>query len=154
MKETKICAKCKKQFITYHKGKYCGYDCYWTARWGNKGKCKVCGKKARFRYCSDKCVRDFWNKNDYHLRKKQRNWEQKMKIIEQLGGKCKNCGFSDHRALDINHLDRNKKEIPKHRSYTWQRRLKDWKKNIKTIELLCANCHRIHTWEQMGYGKH
>ena len=21
------------------------------------------------------------------------------------------------------------------------------------LELLCANCHRIHTWEQMGYRK-
>ena len=75
-----------------------------------------------------------------------------MKLIEQLGSKCSKCGFNDCRAIDINHIDRTKKLIPMNRHFTWSNRLKDWEKDPSNLELLCANCHRIHTWGQMGYG--
>jgi thymidine kinase len=76
-----------------------------------------------------------------------------LEIIKQLGGKCNKCGINDIRVLDINHLDPTKKTKYKNKMQTTARRLKDWAKNIKHLELLCANCHRIHTWKQMKYGK-
>ena len=157
MKQTKLCKKCGKKFITYHNCRYCSRDCYWLSRWGKENECKVCGKKLKenqFRYCSKECRRTFWDKNDYHLRKKKRNWEQKLSLIKELGGKCIICGNRDIRVLDINHKDRDRKKRPKRLCYTWQRRLKEWKDNKDNLELLCANCHRIHTWKQMGYGKY
>lgn len=69
------------------------------------------------------------------------------KRIEELSG------ATDIRILDINHIDRKLKKRPKKLQYTWQRRLKEWKQNKKNLEILCANCHRIHTWLQMGWGK-
>jgi 5-methylcytosine-specific restriction endonuclease McrA len=81
-------------------------------------------------------------------------WREKLKVIKKLGGKCKQCGITDYRVLDINHIDRLKKNIPLKRNYSWEFRVKDWQKNIENLELLCSNCHRIHTWEQMDYGKY
>lgn len=155
MRKTNQCKRCKRPFVTYKEGKYCSRRCYKIGRYGKRITCKICSKKLthdQFVYCGERCRKTFWDKNDYHLRKKKKYWDDKTKLIKELGGKCKKCGISDIRVLDINHKDPKKKTIPKDRAFTWQRRLKDWKKNKKSIELLCANCHRVHTWKQMGYG--
>ena len=81
-------------------------------------------------------------------------WKTKLALLKELGGKCRNCGITDIQVLDINHIDRNKKERPPKLQYTWQSRLKEWNKNKNNLELLCANCHRKVTWIQMGYGKY
>lgn len=80
------------------------------------------------------------------------NWRKKLELIASLGGKCSCCGFSDVRALDIDHIDPSKKVRHKSRGYNWSRRLKDWRSNHGNLRLLCANCHRLHTWEQRGFG--
>jgi len=152
----KTCENCKKEYNVFpcHKdSKYCSKDCYISKRWGQK-TCKFCNKKIiGRRYCNEKCQRGYWNINDYHLNKKKRIWDRKMEIINKLGGKCIKCGIDDFRILEINHIDRSKKKRPQNRQYNWTRRLKEWNENIDNLELLCANCHRLHTWEQMGYGK-
>lgn len=153
MREVKLCKTCGKEFETYYKGIYCSDECYRLFRWrNNDGKCKLCGKIAKFRYCSSECRRDFWNKNDYHLNRKYRMWERKMALIKELGGRCSSCEEDDFRLLEINHIDRSKKVQPKHRCYTMWNRLREWGNNKSNLQLLCANCHRRHTWEQMGYG--
>lgn len=152
------CNYCNKQFLTYHKGKFCSRGCYSASRWATE-HCKQCGVKTGMRrFCNLKCQRDYWNKNDYKLIKKKRHWERKFEILKKLGNRCIVCGESDYRVLDINHKDRTKKEKPKHKnkfsmsfSYNTTFRLKEWTKNIDNLELLCANCHRRHTWKQMGY---
>ena len=156
MTQTKNCERCKKEFkrYQYRESKYCSMDCYLLSRWSGK-VCKNCNKESKFRYCSTKCQKDYWDKNGYHIYKRQQRFlDRKLEIIKSLGGKCKNCGLDDCRVLDINHIDRSKKQRPKKQGYTWTFRLTEWKKNIKNLELLCSNCHRIHTWKQMGYGSY
>lgn len=156
MKNTYICKKCGKQFVCYHNGKYCSRDCYWNSRWSKNKTCKTCGKKlitGQYRYCSRECMKKYWDKNDYHLNKKKRMRDRKIEIMKLLGGKCVKCGNTDFRVLDINHKDKNKKKRPPKLHYTMSNRLREWSKNISNLELLCANCHRIHTWKQMRYGK-
>jgi len=154
---TKNCIVCGKQysakgkFVTIQESQYCSRKCYLQTRWGAE-KCKFCGGKSKTTYCSDKCRNDYWNKNDYHLQKKPLFWKKKKEIINELGGKCKKCGISDIRVLEINHIDRNKKERPPKLNYTNGNRLSEWRRNMNNLELLCANCHRIHTYKQMGYG--
>lgn len=165
----KLCPKCRLKICEYCGGtfdvsywgkkrwseaKFCSSKCYFNSRWKTTDFCKNCGKKIiRGRYCSQLCSKTYWNKYGYHLHGKKRFWDKKIKLIQELGGKCVNCGYSDIRALDINHIDRQRKKIPKKRQYTTLRRLKDWRENKGNLELMCANCHRIHTWVQMGYGK-
>jgi len=152
----KKCLFCNQPFIKNRlSSKHCSRECYLKSRWVGIKNCKYCGKKLKkkeLRYCSKKCRRLYWNQNEYQLTKKKRIWERKKEIIGKLGGKCTDCGNSDLRVLDINHIDRTKKTRPKKGQYSWQHRLKEWESNMGNLELLCANCHRIHTYIQMNYG--
>ena len=153
MKKTKVCLNCGNSFITYKDGMYCSLPCYYKDRWSQGGKCKACGKPTQLRYCSRQCQRDYWNKNDYHIYKKKRMQERKKELIDYLGGCCKLCGNNDIRVLDIHHKNSTLKKRPPHLHYTVGNRLREWDKNKENLELLCANCHRIHTWEKRNYGK-
>lgn len=155
-----ICGYCKKEFVvsSYYlkkgRGKYCSKDCYLKARFGT-GKCQLCNNPSEYRFCSDKCRKDYWNKNEYKIYKKSRYWEDKIKLIETLGGKCSKCGCNDYRVLDIHHINPDTKHrLPKgDYTWSWQRRRADWKANEGNLILVCANCHRVITWEKRGYGK-
>ena len=133
-------------------GHYCGQACYLAHRWAKDGKCVGCGEPCKTRFCTPECQKSYWDKSGYKVHKRRRNWERKLALVAGLGGKCAKCGFGDHRALDINHIDPTTKMRPKDGHYNWSRRFADWKANRGNIELLCANCHRLHTWEQRGFG--
>lgn len=70
---------------------------------------------------------------------------RKRKLVDELGGKCVDCGYSAHlAALDFDHVD------PKTKSFNIGQKLS----NSPYYELLeearkcvirCANCHRIKT---------
>jgi len=164
MKKNRVsfnCEYCGKEFDvpfseTYRRKagvKFCSTTCYHASRWGHTGTCANCGNPAETKFCSPDCQKDFWNKKGYELQKKRRNWERKLALIRELGGKCAGCGIEDIRVLDIHHIDQTTKVTPQKRSYNWTRRFADWEANTGNLEVLCANCHRVHTWEQMGYGQ-
>ena len=61
--------------------------------------------------------------------------------------KCGKCGFSHPAALDFHHTDSSKKEFSLGStglSVSKERFLKE----IQKCEILCANCHRIHHYEE------
>lgn len=60
------------------------------------------------------------------------------RAIHALGGKCRRCGFSDTRALQIDHVNRNKR---KESSYAAARKVLSG--NTTDYQLLCANCNWI-----------
>jgi hypothetical protein len=86
--------------------------------------------------------------NHNHLQRKYRN-KIRMKIIELLGGKCVRCGFSDIRALQIDHV--NGDGYKDRRRYNcdvkYRKTLKEIKDGSKRYQLLCANCNWIKRWE-------
>ena len=157
---TKICEHCSKEFqihayrVKNGTGKFCSQVCYLSARWGKNQPCKQCGTPSEYRFCGDRCRKDYWNKNGFAEHKHPRNWQRKLELIDALGGKCVSCGEANHRVLDIDHIDPSMKLRDKGRTSVWSYRFRDWKANAGNLRLLCANCHRIHTWEQMGYGIH
>lgn len=152
----RICVGCHKEFYVYggikrhQKAKYCTLGCYLNHRW-KANKCKECGRPSDTRYCSDLCRKAFWNKNDYVLRRRRQKFhEKKLEIFRNLGNRCKRCHNKDIRVLDVHHINSTWKRKPKdiRRTYTWSFRLKEWKENMSNLQLLCANCHRIVTWEK------
>ena len=136
-----------------YKGIFCSHECFIKYRWGRSsiGKCKFCGEKTETIFCSKKCRDNWWNKNTWTTYRKKKFWNEKIKLLKELGGKCIKCGINDIRVLDINHVDRGKKFKVKNRNYAFQTKLRDWKKNKGNLKIMCSNCHRIHTWEQLDY---
>lgn len=62
--------------------------------------------------------------------------------------KCCRCGNNDFRVLEFDHKDRLQKDFcigfGMARGYS----LEKLKKEIEKCQVLCANCHRIKTWEE------
>ena len=78
-------------------------------------------------------------------------WERiRMETLEYLGGAfCKKCGFSDWRALCIDHVngdgyvDRKNSKISNPQTYLKHIQAK----NGKGYQVLCANCNKIKVHE-------
>jgi len=87
MKQTKICRKCKKEFVTYSKYKYLCKKC---------SVCKICGDKQ---YGNHLCL--------YHYQRERKGLSLNPKCVEcgdSLGkGKQKFCGNKCYKknAVDI-----------------------------------------------------
>ena len=152
------CLNCGKQYykpqciIDKRKTKYCSRDCSYTYRFKGTGKCKLCNKDISVGiYCSKECKNKYWDVTDYKIRKKDLHRRRKLELVKLLGNKCIKCGIDDIRVLDIDHIDPSLKVRPKNLHYPLNRRLKEWYDNISNLQLLCANCHRIHTWKQRNY---
>jgi hypothetical protein len=67
-------------------------------------------------------------------------------VIEHLGGKCVSCGFSDHRALQFDHL----KEVglTHLRSQTWRKYHQEILNDTQgRFQLLCSNCNWIKRYD-------
>lgn len=70
-------------------------------------------------------------------------------LIQALGGKCVKCGYDmDLRALQLDHINNDGKDDRRrigskiHRYY-----LKNLEEAARVIQILCANCHAIKSWE-------
>ena len=86
---------------------------------------------------------------------------ERLKLLELWDSRCVRCGYNEnHRALEIDHingdgyLERNQKEYRgSGRNYTgWRKMLNDPDVKLK-YQVLCANCHRIKTFENNEHRK-
>jgi hypothetical protein len=73
------------------------------------------------------------------------NENRRLKLIHELGGCCCKCGFSDWRALQIDHIHGNGFKEREHRnSPKYYRKVLE---NPDEYQLLCANCNWIKRYE-------
>lgn len=155
MKEI-VCNECSEKFSVYGKrsliAKFCSMKCYISNRWDNGKSCLECGKDIiGKRFCTDECRISYWNKraSAYGEKRRKKYWKEKIAILDSLGGKCVQCGNSDVRVLDLDHIDSSKKQYKsEYRSAKTPLRLRLWREEIKNLQILCANCHRIKTHEE------
>ena len=85
--------------------------------------------------------------------RKKRHYENRNEIIKLLGNKCIECGFSDVRALQIDHVRGNgskeRNQFRKKSPYAYYRDiLREIKDSSKDYQLLCANCNWIKKIEK------
>lgn len=124
-----------------------------------KRKCKLCGEekniydfasagtisgKRYFRYKCIPCYSKFKGIRKSAIR------DQYYEI--KKSSRCCICGNDDFRVLEFDHIDRSKKEFCVSNSIQRGCSLEKIKKEIDKCQVLCANCHRIKTWEE-GIGK-
>jgi len=93
-------------------------------------------------------------KNRENLYKAQKRYRIKIRenLIEFLSkSKCSDCGETDPRVLDFDHIKSSNKfkDVSKMRSghYSWKAILLE----INKCEIRCANCHRRKNYSQFGY---
>lgn len=93
------------------------------------------------------------NKEKINAWHRERKLNMKFKVLEQYGTACKICGFSDYRALQIDHINDNGAEERKSlggqnfsgwRFYEWLI-ANDFPEGYQT---LCANHNNIKQWEK------
>lgn len=90
---------------------------------------------------------------------KQRYRLRRRLILSRMGGKCVKCGFADWRALELDHVNANpQRDMSSNRSRGGHRgsdhelfkRDRDGTLG-EVYQLLCANCHKIKTWQEGDY---
>ena len=108
-------------------------------------------------YCKPGCRTMAYNKNNPEQARKnaektaerqKKNYKQRREYLDAYKAEkgCCNCGFSNPIALQFNHID------PQQKSFQVSEGLagRPWKLILQEIEkcnVMCANCHAIHTYE-------
>ena len=97
--------------------------------------------------------RERWVKNRKKLNKQRNKYriELRKKALKRLGNKCVKCGFSDWRALQIDHIYGGGTKERQHVNprtvckIIIEKPKEEWE-NI--YQLLCANCNSIKKYER------
>lgn len=88
------------------------------------------------------------NREKYRTLNKKYHDELRLKVQKVLGGCCAHCGITDHRVLEIDHIDGGgRQEQLLIGVYGIRKKIL---KDSTGYQLLCSNCHTIKTWHEEG----
>lgn len=93
------------------------------------------------------------------IKKYKNEWRKnnRLKLIALLGNKCIKCGFSDIRALQLDHInndghiDRKKFKCVQNYYFYYCKHEEMARKNL---QVLCANCNWIRRYECKKHNQH
>ena len=94
-----------------------------------------------------------WNGGKLAQRERALNFlrNRRMMVLKTLGSVCAKCGFSDARALQIDHIDGGgyieRKDKTKTRTTYHKRVMESFLAGENKYQLLCANCNWIKRFE-------
>lgn len=110
-----------------------------TARDGRQWACRPCNSQYH---------KDNWDRHmsQIRARRKRIRRDNREKVQAYLATRsCTDCGIADPRVLDFDHLRDKRGNISRLRlSYDWS----VIEAEIAKCEVVCANCHRIRTYER------
>lgn len=122
---------------------------YWLKKYKLKtSKNKYNKKENQICRCGESNLKNFypykvgWCKACHNKYVVKRMKENRIRAVDYLGGKCKECGYNRcNCALDIHHLDPSKKDenFVRMRGWGWNK----IKKELDGCILLCKNCHAL-----------
>lgn len=162
---------CKEKWWNKPKDKIWLHNYYTGAKWKkyrkeylSRPEIKDRCKKYQHEYSQRPEVKERINKKrrDPEYREKLRASARKSvtrgreklrrEIFEILGSRCTRCGFSDVRAIQVDHINGGgRKEIASfgNQIYRYYKYLLSYLKedNKNKYQLLCANCNLIKAWE-------
>jgi hypothetical protein len=83
---------------------------------------------------------------DKELHRQKQAYKQKLVEIKEASG-CTDCGENNPIVLDFDHLKDKKYNVSRmiHDGFSWRA----IKKEIDKCEVVCANCHRIRTYNRL-----
>lgn len=99
--------------------------------------------------------RAMWPRKKVYGYSRQSYKVMRFMVLQLLGDKCTHCGITDPRVLEIDHVYRTEMGKPlTRRKQTggndrgFLRRVLGKKIPREELQLLCANCHRIKTYNE------
>jgi len=137
------CVVCKKT-DKHHKGKGVCSRCYEKKRNRTDAKSRASQEKYRVN-----------NREKIKISNHKSNKKNKETLIGLMGNVCCKCGFSDSRALQIDHI--NGGGIKERKAYNTKDFVRiviaSLNKNENKYQLLCTNCNWIKRHENQEWGK-
>lgn len=82
----------------------------------------------------------------FSQKRKELITKRREELINLYGGKCVKCGYSDHRALQFDHINGDG-SIDKKNGIRNVKLYNEIKNNRNRFQLLCANCNWIKRYE-------
>tara|TARA_R110000803_G_scaffold39201_11_gene84538 strand:- start:75 stop:539 length:465 start_codon:yes stop_codon:yes gene_type:complete len=125
----------------------------------NKKKRRPDGLQQICRPCERERNREYYSKNKERMKKqinearKKRSFSIKQEVFEYLlEHPCVDCGETDPRVLDFDHLRDKDSDIAAMLSGVSG--ISKIREEIDKCEVRCANCHRIKTSIEFNWYKH
>lgn len=84
----------------------------------------------------------------------QRKWQQarnlavKLAVVKMMGGECVRCGIKDFRVLQIDHIRPILRKNGGSSATNMTRLIHRGIVPLNEVQLLCANCHSVKTYEE------
>lgn len=88
-----------------------------------------------------------WDKKKQALYMREHNLRMRKAVIALLGDKCAKCGFSDWRALQVDHINQRAPHEDKSNSMKKFCQILNGKRAVTDYQLLCANCNTLKVWD-------
>lgn len=136
----KICTTCKieKEIVEFNKNK--------SRKDGLNTICRKCSNERSRKYYKD-------NGEEHKNNVVRRNSKYKEKIREFIlnyfkNNNCKDCGNNDLRVLEFDHLPEFEKSYDISTMLSSSMSLETIQKEINKCDVVCANCHRIRTYDR------
>lgn len=116
--------------------------------------------------CTNKYTSKYWKDNPDKKRIKELNWKSKNKekltqywskrdqklheiILPFKNNPCTDCGVKYHPcAMDFDHVNPKIKVASISQLSKWRNKIEELLLEIKKCELVCANCHRVRTYNR------
>lgn len=116
----------------------------WRAK--NREKAREISRIANAKYVAENPATRRKSARDY-------NAMRRTELLEFFGGKCVQCGFSDRRALHLDHINGNGNKVRKEHGLhgKWKMTKDNPELARATFQLLCANCNCIKRDENYEY---
>ena len=119
-------------------------------KWYIKNKEKVLQNKDKIK--QKEYEKEYYrkNRNKKKIQGKIRREKRRTECLDLMGNKCLRCGFSDKRALQIDHINgggSKERKILKHGEVFIKKVISSLIKKTNEYQLLCANCNWIKRFE-------
>lgn len=137
----KTCTRCKvEQPLTNYRARKAAKD-------GLQSWCKACNKEhAADHYANNLERREAIKANTKNMRDQNREY-----VWRYLESNPCSCGEADPRVLEFDHIDPSSKREAVAEMVSKSYSLQAIKDEIAKCRVMCANCHRRHTYIQQGY---
>jgi predicted Zn-ribbon and HTH transcriptional regulator len=131
-------ARKQKEYRERDPEKWTTYNREYQRRYREANKAKLAERKRRYYWANLEKMRSLYRK-------------ERDKVLHLLGARCNRCGFSDVRALQVDHINGGGKKDRRRFSCVWNYYKNILRKKGEGYQVLCANCNQIKKAENQEW---